>query len=187
MRMPRDVLDGLARTLHYPGEEYRSSVKRCIELCARLGSGGDAGARSVAEAMESFAAGIDGLSAGELEELYTRTFDINPVSSLEVGWHLYGETYERGAFLVQMRDLLRRCTVEESTELPDHLTHLLFALGRMNDGEASSFVTGHLLRAVDRMYEGFAGKHNPYAHVLAATRFALLEIRAQTSTLETTS
>ncbi|MCC6395531.1 MAG: molecular chaperone TorD family protein [Bacteroidetes bacterium] len=187
MGMPRDVLDALARTLHYPGEDYRSAVTRCRELCACLGSGGNGGARAIAEAMTRFAEGIDGLTAGELEELYTRTFDINPVSSLEVGWHLYGETYERGAFLVRMRELLRRCSVEESTELPDHLTHLLLALGRIDGEEAGSFVAGHLLRAVDKMCEGFAGKDNPYAHVLAATRVALLEICAQMSTLETTS
>jgi nitrate reductase delta subunit len=66
----------------------------------------------------SFVSEIEKMGVTDLEEFYTRTFDINPVSALEIGWHLYGEQYERGAFLVKMRELSRTLGVEESTSLP---------------------------------------------------------------------
>ena len=72
--------------------------------------------------------GFEQLGSTELEELYTRTFDINPVCSLEVGWHLFGEDYNRGAFLVRMRGLLREHGIEEGAELPDHLESVLRVL-----------------------------------------------------------
>ena len=37
----------------------------------------------------------------QIQELYTRTFDINPVCTLEIGWHIFGEDYARGALLVK--------------------------------------------------------------------------------------
>jgi len=36
------------------------------------------------------------------------TFDINPACALEVGWHLFGEDYMRGQFLVRMREELSK-------------------------------------------------------------------------------
>jgi len=102
----------------------------------------------------------------ELEELYTRTFDINPVCSLEVGWHLYGEDYNRGAFLVGMRGLMRDLGVAEGTELPDHLTSVLRVLGRMAPEEADGFARGYVLPAVGKMLSGFPDGENPYRDVV---------------------
>ena len=70
----------------------------------------------------------------QLEELYTRTFDLNPVCTPEVGWHIYGEQYRRGRFLVQARELLKIVGVDERGELPDHLMSLLPAGGPTGTG-----------------------------------------------------
>ena len=59
----------------------------------------------------------------ERQELFIQTFDLSPVCSLEMGWHLFGENYDRGLLLVKMRQLLRLHEIAESTELPDHLTN----------------------------------------------------------------
>ncbi len=171
----REILDVLSRILSYPKEEYPQHVRHCRNLCERPGFGNDELRGSLLAALDRFTAATDGLTTGELEELYTRTFDINPVSSLEIGWHLYGETYERGTFLVEMRDLLRRSGVEESSELPDHLTHALLAVGRMEGEEAAAFVSKRMLKATGMILEGFAGKDNPYAHILIATKLLLAE------------
>lgn len=110
--------------------------------------------------------GFGSLSATEIEELYTRTFDINPVCSLEVGWHLYGEDYNRGTFLVAMRGLMRSLGVEEGSELPDHLGSVLRVLGRMEPGQATPFAREYVLPAIGRMLEGFGEAPNPYRAVL---------------------
>lgn len=120
--------------------------------------------------LETFKKIIEQFSMEELEELYTRTFDINPIATLEIGWHLFGETYERGAFLVKMRELLRQYAIEESSELPDHITHCLMAVGRMPKNEAAEFVSKYLHPSLDKILEGFQGKENPYEHLLLALK-----------------
>ena len=44
----------------------------------------------------------------QVEEAFTGTFDVNPACALEVGWHLFGEEYARGMFLVRMREEMRK-------------------------------------------------------------------------------
>ena len=125
-------------------------------------------ASSIAEPLIAFYAAMDPLSPEQCEELYTRTFDINPVCSLEIGWQLFGEEYHRGALLVRLRGELRRHGIEESTELPDHLTHVLSLLDRMNATDASSFAHCCVIPAVDKMLAAFGDQDNPYGNLLLA-------------------
>ena len=166
----RPVLDELSAILSYPKEDYKIRVQRCAELTESAASDNPEELANAASHLKTFCAEIAPLTVEELEELFTRTFDLNPVCSLELGWHLYGETYERGAFMVQMRDVLRRCAVEESSELPDHLSHALLALGRMSKEEADAFVRSRLDKALGKMLEGFPSGDNAYEHVLRAVR-----------------
>ncbi len=162
------ALDGLANILCYPGKDYKSHLAECLQFIAA-----HADSEEIVGRLSVFAKATQDLTTADLEELYTRTFDINPVSSLEVGWHLYGETYERGAFLVQMRDVLRQCGVKESSELPDHLTSVLHAVGRMEDPQAGEFLRSRVLKSVGKMLEGFAGQGNPYEHVLVSVQLMI--------------
>jgi len=109
---------------------------------------------------------VGGLAGSELEELYARTFDINPVCCLEIGWQLYGEDYQRGAFLVEMRARMREHGLAESAELPDHLSHALRLLGRLEPAEGARFARHFVLPAVERMLKGFGDRANPYRGVL---------------------
>ncbi len=153
--------DLLAAFLEYPGEGHGDRLAATLPVLADWCP--EAGA-----SLSEFARAIEGQADTELEELYTRTFDINPTCTLELGWHLYGEQYERGAFLVQMRDCLRRLGVPESAELPDHLGHALQALGRMSEQEAEAFAEDRLLPALEKMRAGFQDPGNPYTAIITA-------------------
>lgn len=129
------------------------------------------------EALAAFADHAKAADPRDLEELYTRTFDMNPACSLEVGWHLHGEQYERGAFLVRMRELLRRLELPEDHELPDHLSHALRVLGRLEGEEGRRFAAESLVPAVAKMREGLTGQDNPYRRLLEAVD-AVVQARA---------
>jgi nitrate reductase delta subunit len=164
-----------AGLLSYPGgTDYRGPGRAVSELPPAAGdpSGCETAVRGH---LAAFASSTDGLTPADMEELYTRTFDINPISSLEIGWHLYGEAYERGVFLVTMRDLLRSHGVPESAELPDHLVHVLPLLARMDDAEAESFSRTYLVPALEKMLDGFSRQTSPYEHVLRALLLAVEE------------
>ncbi len=152
-----------AKLLTYPSEEYGEVVRELAR-------------QSKEDQLSMFAEKTSNLSREEFEELYTRTFDINPLSSLEVGWHLYGETYERGSFLVKMRQSLKALGIQESTELPDHLSHVLVALERVEPGkEANELALKFVSPALTKMLEAFKEKQNPYEHVLLALKHAIEE------------
>ena len=99
------------------------------------------------------------------QEVYVETFEFNPACTLELGWHLFGENYERGEFLVRMREQLRRHRIAESTELPDHLTLLLPLVARMSHDEATQLVGEFILPAVAKILSAIHG--NKYEAVIA--------------------
>ena len=100
------------------------------------------------------------------QELYVQTFEFNPACTLEIGWHLFGENYERGEFLVRMREQLRRYGIPESTELPDHLTHLLALIERLEHHEAEELAGQALIPALAKIQKALEGKH--YNDLIAA-------------------
>lgn len=152
-----------AKLLAYPSADYADLVL-------------DLAAHSSDKDISIFAAETSALSREEFEELYTRTFDINPISSLEIGWHLYGETYERGSFLVKMRQLLKSLEIPESTELPDHLSHVLLALDTLGESnEADELANQYVAPALAKILEGFKEKNNPYEHLLLALQNSIRE------------
>ena len=75
----RAHLHDLARLFEYPDKSY---VQRCR----------DAGLNEFADEMAN-------LTEPGIQELFISTFDWNPATSLDLGWHLYGDQYERGEFL----------------------------------------------------------------------------------------
>ena len=69
-------------------------------------------------------------------------------------------------FLVKMRQELRDKNLPESTELPDHLTHVLALLGRLTGEEADELVARYLLPGMDKMLAGMRKKGSSYEAVL---------------------
>ena len=164
--MRAEHFEALAAVLDYPRDGYLGEVGEAVQqltaLCPEAG-----------EALKSFVKRVHDLDIEQLRELFTRTFDLDPDCCLDVGWHLFGDHYDRGDFLVRMRGHLRRLGVEESTELPDHLTHVLRALARMDADEAAEFISTYGLPALDKMRARLVDKDNPYEQVLHAVREAL--------------
>ena len=152
------VFERIGRLLTYPGADY-------WDRCHASFPFGDSEADSL---LLRFAGQMQSLPLERVQELYTHTFDLNPVCSLEVGWQLYGEEYARGSFLVAMREQLRRHRIPESSELPDHLSHALALLDRMEPEEAREFTEAFLMPAMKKMLAALEEKNNPYRDLLLA-------------------
>lgn len=154
-----EVYDTLSSLLKYPQPGAATAVNSSLKVLQAANS-------PAAESIARFAGFVASRTQEEMEELFTQTFDINPVCALEVGWHLFGERYERGTFIVKMRETLRRLNLPESAELPDHISHVLEALGRMEPEEADGFAHLFVLPALTKMLLAQEGKDNPYTDVL---------------------
>ncbi len=151
-----DTLTRLSALFRYPDEGYAA---RAQALAAAIGSA----------AVGSFATRIAGLTTTALQERYIDTFDLNPSATLEIGWHLFGEQYERGMFLVTLREGLRAAGIAETGELPDHLLHVLPLLDAMPPTDRDTFVERHLIPALDKI-GAVVPAENPFADLLGAIR-----------------
>lgn len=117
-------------------------------------------------ALQEFVSTARTKTLAEMQETYTQAFDFDPDCSLELSWHLYGENYGRGDFLVKMRDMLQRFNITETVELPDHLIHVLEAFDHLSREEAQAFAGHYILPAMEKLLQGITSKDNLYKHAL---------------------
>lgn len=135
------------------------------------------------------------LPPGRLEEVYTGTFDLDAACHPYLGYHLFGETYKRSAFLVELKQRFgaEGFTFSPATELPDHLAVILHFLAvTRNEVQSREIASEALLPVLDKMTgrsksEGFdededveasgmkkeSGKRTQFHGVLEALRSVL--------------
>lgn len=110
------MLEYLAEMLLYPAPN---------RLQALIGELGEIPAGQVRKNLEAFLAAVDKLSLGEWEELHTRTLDLNPPAAPYLGYQMWGDSYQRGAFMAKMNRALWQMRMDPGGELPDHLIPVL--------------------------------------------------------------
>lgn len=71
----------------------------------------------------------------ELEEIYADFFYIKPLVSLDIGYQLFGDERKRVEFLLHVKGLQQKYSVDCGTEMPDSLPNVLTLLTRMEEGE----------------------------------------------------
>jgi nitrate reductase molybdenum cofactor assembly chaperone len=165
----KSIYERFAKLFEYPGDGYRANAEECLTVLQAEHS-------EASESFEEFCGPIQSLLTDDLRELFTRTFDLNPMCTLEIGWQLYGEDYQRGEFLVKMREQLREYDLQESGELPDHLSHALVLLAHLEPEEAAEFAGGYLLPALDKMRTSWREDRNAFAALLES---AFLRLRSE--------
>jgi nitrate reductase delta subunit len=157
------IYDRLAALLTYPDADYDERIGECAS----------AAGIPAADALGAFTRRTAGFTTTDFQELFTTTFDLNPLCSLEIGWHLFGENYDRGSLLVRLRCEMKDHCVVENVELPDHLSNVLPLIARMPHERAGDFIAACVQPAICRMLDAFADKNNPYKYVLEALNASL--------------
>lgn len=105
------------------------------------------------------------LDINERKELFTRTFDLQMVCYPYVGYHLFGESFKRGAFLALLIEKYKsfdfrykgeNCDVGQMEELPDHMGLILEFLSTLEDkNEQQILVADALIPALNAMLGNF--------------------------------
>lgn len=162
------ALRALADLFAYPDAAGAARARAALERLS-------ADAPALRAEVEPLARALQDESPVALEEAYARTFDWNPTGSLDLGWHLFGERYERGAFLAELRGRLRAAGVEEGEELPDHLPTCLRLVACLGHG-AAPLAREALVPALSRLRLGLKDSTVPWVAALAAAESALRAI-----------
>ncbi len=161
------LLPALAGLFAYPDDGYAERLALVERLAAYHED-------AVAEPLAAYIAWARAAGRASLEERFTRTFDLDPTCTLEVGWHLYGEDYNRGAFMARLRDQFADHGIVETIELPDHLTNILPLVAALPVREAASLCDELVLPALAEMRDALIKQESPFAPLAIAT-IALLQ------------
>jgi len=77
---------------------------------------------------------VDDLEA--MQELYTRSFDVQAATTLDIGYVLFGDDYKRGILLANLNREHRTANIDTGTELADYIPNLLRLMAVIEDEEA---------------------------------------------------
>lgn len=162
MAIERRVYALFADVLRYPTEYTAQLARECADLLStELPEAG--------ESLRDFSAFLGGQPFERIEELFTSSFELNPVCYPYVGYHLFGDDHKRAAFMVKAKERLTAHGIQiEEGELPDHLPLLLEFAAEVDDDEAvGSLINECLIPTVKKMAACFK-TDNPYGKVIAA-------------------
>jgi len=152
----------------YPDADVGQTAAACVSLLRE-------GNSTALEPMTRFAAFLDGQEPARLEELFTATFDLQPVCHPYVGYLLCGESQQRTLFLIRLQQLYKQHGFETGSELPDHLATLLRFVGTLADRTCcQELIRDGLLPALEKLAEGLPTEQ-PYAELIEALQSFLTE------------
>ena len=141
------VYPHFAPLLRYPRSGLDAALRGCADALAPYPDS--------AQAFAAAAAALHALDAAGREELFLKTFELQAICSLEVGYTRFGEDYKRGMFLAGLKDEHRRAGHDCGDELPDHLGNVLELLPALDDELRRELAEQVLIPALRAMCDDF--------------------------------
>lgn len=108
----------LSDLFRYPKSNFKNVLQSCIILL-------ETKYHEASHELKFFLDYVNSHSDYELEELYTKTFDVQPICYIDLGYVIFGEDYKRGAFLLHMQNEQIEAENDCGTDLPDNLSNVL--------------------------------------------------------------
>ena len=161
MSAPRELLDLVARCLEYPDAETAAAARRGAQRATADHPG-------LAHALWHLAVGLETAAHGEAEERYSALFDLNPVCTLHVGYHVFGDSYPRGAFIAGLAGELAKVDLRWRHELPDYLPTVLRLLSRAPAEDAGVLSDRVVLPALRKMAKAMEASTSPWSKLFGA-------------------
>lgn len=113
---------------------------------------------------------------GELQEYYSKTFDVAALCCLDLGYVIFGEDYKRGEFLVHMKSEQRKAGQVSQIELADYLPNVLRLLNFHGDKEfVEQLAYCITIPAMKEIINEFRSPDNIYKKLLQMTLNVLIE------------
>lgn len=141
--------DILASVFYFPDNFYPEQVETCQSVLEDKYP-------ALAREFESFLHFVHDIPEEELEKIFIRTFDIQSLCCLDVGYVLYGEDYTRGRILANLNKEHNEAGVDCKGELADRLPNILRLMPRLQDEELLNEIVRYLLKpALDKMIDEF--------------------------------
>lgn len=118
----------LAKLFQYPESDYKQKVKEAGTVLRDFYP-------ETLTMFKEFSNFVSNSTLDAITEIFTRTFDVQAITTLDVGYVLFGDDYKRGELLVNLNREHREAANECTDELADNLSNLLSLLPKMQNHE----------------------------------------------------
>ncbi|NUM50145.1 MAG: hypothetical protein HUU48_03430 [Flavobacteriales bacterium] len=109
-----------------------------------------------AKCFQPFSNYVASTPSEQIEEVYTKTFHIQAVCYLDLGYVIFGEDYKRGEFLVNMKHEQDLAENDCGNDLADNLVNVLTLLPKLKDQEfKEELIVRILIPALEKMLAEF--------------------------------
>jgi nitrate reductase delta subunit len=159
----QNIYQFFASLLTYPTADLLSEIEK--DYCQSLSNYSET--KQLIDRFQDF---VKSVSITDLEELYTSTFDVNPVCFPYPGFHLFGENFNRADFLVKLKQKYQEHGfIAPENELADHLPIMLQFLSTLDTDDilTQELLEDCLIPALEKMTEGFK-TDNHYGLIIKA-------------------
>ena len=144
----RRVLALFARLLDYPSAGLGDAARECAALATNYN-------HEAATLLREFQDFVEATPPGQLEEIYTGVFELNAAFYPYVGYHLFGETYKRSVFLLELKQRYAARGFDAGAELADHVAVLLRFVSICTDAAlGEEILRDALMPALEKMCGG---------------------------------
>jgi nitrate reductase molybdenum cofactor assembly chaperone NarJ/NarW len=147
--------------LQYPDESLRHSFESMTEVINDLSPG------RAREILADFLQNFKRRKLLSWQEEYSRNFDLNPATCLNLTYHKYGDGKGRGPALAQLHQVYHQAGYETATgELPDYLPLVLEFL-TICPGKEYAWLLQEYRSQVETLANRLQKAGTPYAHLLS--------------------
>lgn len=164
----------MATLFDYPDEQFPSHVAKVIDFLKKYNSEASA-------EVQSFFSDLPVNDVEKMRELFTRTFDVQAITTLDIGYVMFGDDYKRGEMLANLNREHNKYNNDCGSELADHLPNILRLIAKLDDQElmtelVSEIIAPALLKMITEFDSGRLDKKN----VLYKKHYKTLIDRSQT-------
>jgi nitrate reductase molybdenum cofactor assembly chaperone len=128
----------LAALFEYPSADFPQSVR---DIKAFL----DGNYSKASVNLDRFLTLLPSTDLLTMQELFTRSFDVQAATTLDIGYVLFGDDYKRGEMLANLNREHLEAGVDCGTELADHLPNLLRLMAAHQDEELINDLANEIL------------------------------------------
>lgn len=148
----------LANLFDYPDSAYAEKARQVRQHLA-------ADYPLALQELDQFLALLPADNVLTMQELFTRSFDVQAVATLDIGYVLFGDDYKRGEMLANLNREHLAAKNDCGTELADHLPNLLRLMDKLKDKDllqdlAYAIVGPALLEMIGEFSAGRLQKKN---------------------------
>lgn len=151
------MLHLFSHLLSYPNKDIKKNTIKLIRSIENELNNKDAS--EINDYLKIFFYYLEKTSLIEQEEVYTQTFEVQSITTLDTGYILFGDDYKRAELLVNLNNEMNAHSINCGYELADYLPNILLLLNVLDDTKLKEDIINIIVYpAIKRMIADFDSK-----------------------------